>query len=134
MVDIERMTVFVENIIDPDFETFRQLLENYLLEIDCKERTLNQKGFTDIVESQQQGLNQLTVTDMEAKSRRIPNALFSLFTSEQKKAFLRWKNCTANSESVSSEGIQKILKQTNSDQQGSSGCQKKKQKRKTRAT
>eukprot|EP00957_Ditylum_brightwellii_P088627 6750299-Ditylum_brightwellii.AAC.1 len=42
---------------------------------------------------------------------QIFNALFSSFSSEQKKDFLYWKNFTANGEVVSNEGIQKILKQ-----------------------
>eukprot|EP00957_Ditylum_brightwellii_P181847 13853257-Ditylum_brightwellii.AAC.2 len=134
--DVEQMTMFVENIVDPDFEIVMQLLENYLLEIDQKERSLNQKEFTDMFESWLCGLNQLAGAGMEAKSRRahFQGKNDSQKKDTQKRAFLQWKNCTANGELVPNEEIQKILKQENSDQQGCSGHQKKKQKRKIRAT
>eukprot|EP00957_Ditylum_brightwellii_P019301 1456087-Ditylum_brightwellii.AAC.1 len=42
---------------------------------------------------------------------QIPNALFSSFLSDQKKAFLHWKNATVNGKSVTNEEITKLLKQ-----------------------
>eukprot|EP00957_Ditylum_brightwellii_P040490 3064178-Ditylum_brightwellii.AAC.1 len=109
------MTAFVEEIDDLYFETDKQILENYLLEIDQNERTMSVKEFTDMVESRQRGLNRVADQDMEVKSQKlqvkgnrgqpksdtylrtalqIPNALFGSFLSEQKKAFLCWKNAT----------------------------------------
>eukprot|EP00957_Ditylum_brightwellii_P092381 7033975-Ditylum_brightwellii.AAC.1 len=97
------MTAFVEGIEDPDFKTVKQLLENHLLEIDHGDRTLDR------------GLNRVAHQDMEVKSQKlkvkgngghpksdpdlrtasqIPNALFGSCSSEQKKAFLCWKNAT----------------------------------------
>eukprot|EP00957_Ditylum_brightwellii_P106020 8087430-Ditylum_brightwellii.AAC.1 len=91
------MTAFVKGIEHLDFEMGRQLMESYLLEIDCIDRTMNVKAFTDMVESHQRGLNKVADKDMEVKSRhtqfnksirqptsendlhtalQIPNALF----------------------------------------------------------
>eukprot|EP00957_Ditylum_brightwellii_P008069 611865-Ditylum_brightwellii.AAC.1 len=65
------MIAFVEGIKDPDFKTVKQLLENYLLEIDCGDRTMNVKEFTDMVESRQGGLNRIADQDMEVKSQKF---------------------------------------------------------------
>eukprot|EP00957_Ditylum_brightwellii_P065920 4998979-Ditylum_brightwellii.AAC.1 len=95
-----------------------------------------------MIESWQHGLNQRAEEDMEVKSKcapfkegganancnshqelrtllQISNALFSSFSSEQKKDFLCLKNLTATGETVSNKEIQKILKQdtyVNSDE------------------
>eukprot|EP00957_Ditylum_brightwellii_P090633 6902840-Ditylum_brightwellii.AAC.1 len=68
MSDVNWMTKFVDNITNPDFKTVRQLLKNYLLEIDRGNCTMNPKEFTDIVESRQCGLNKRAEENMEAKS------------------------------------------------------------------
>eukprot|EP00957_Ditylum_brightwellii_P030332 2297061-Ditylum_brightwellii.AAC.2 len=130
------MAAFVEEIEDPDFKTVRQLLENYLLEIDHGDRTTNVKEFTNMVESHQRGHNRMADKDMEVKSRcvkfnknvgqpksennlrtalQIPNDLFGSFLSRQKKAFLWWKNATVKGESVPNEEVIKILKMEDGD-------------------
>eukprot|EP00957_Ditylum_brightwellii_P129713 9894932-Ditylum_brightwellii.AAC.1 len=68
VTEVENMTAFVEGIEDPDFETVKQLLENYLLEIDQGNRTRHVKEFTGLVESHQRGLNRMADQDMEVKS------------------------------------------------------------------
>eukprot|EP00957_Ditylum_brightwellii_P128783 9823870-Ditylum_brightwellii.AAC.1 len=40
ILDVEKMTQFVDDIVDPNFKTVQQLLENYLLEIDKGDRTM----------------------------------------------------------------------------------------------
>eukprot|EP00957_Ditylum_brightwellii_P097418 7419711-Ditylum_brightwellii.AAC.1 len=65
MTKTAQMTQFVEHIIDPDFETVHQLLESYLLEIEQGYHVLKIIDFTDIMESQQRGLNCHTEKDME---------------------------------------------------------------------
>eukprot|EP00957_Ditylum_brightwellii_P015276 1150862-Ditylum_brightwellii.AAC.1 len=111
MTELSKMQKFVDIIIDKGFKIVQQLLENTLLEIDHGNKTMNAKGFTDMVENQQHGLNKQAELDMEVKSRRanfrndslkdsmdkqsilwIPNALFVSFSQEQKKAFLHWGN------------------------------------------
>eukprot|EP00957_Ditylum_brightwellii_P003398 257738-Ditylum_brightwellii.AAC.2 len=52
-MEVDRLTMFVENITNPDFETMKQLLENYLLKINQGDRTLRVKEFTDMIESRQ---------------------------------------------------------------------------------
>eukprot|EP00957_Ditylum_brightwellii_P091346 6954744-Ditylum_brightwellii.AAC.1 len=66
-MDIERLNKSVENIVDSDFEIVQQLLENYLLEIDCGDRTLKVKEFANMVESRQRGLNKNAKNNMELK-------------------------------------------------------------------
>eukprot|EP00957_Ditylum_brightwellii_P001622 126097-Ditylum_brightwellii.AAC.1 len=59
----------MEGVDDPDFEMTKQLMENYFLEIDCSDRTMNVKEFTYIIESRQKGLNRVSDQDMVIKSR-----------------------------------------------------------------
>eukprot|EP00957_Ditylum_brightwellii_P113955 8687221-Ditylum_brightwellii.AAC.1 len=99
---MERIATFAEKIVEPDFKTVNQLLENYLLKINQGNRMIKPKKFTDMAKSQQGGLNQLVDGDMKVKlhcaefkgnlgqnqdvssTLQIPNALFSSFLSEQK--------------------------------------------------
>eukprot|EP00957_Ditylum_brightwellii_P126484 9641641-Ditylum_brightwellii.AAC.1 len=69
-IEIDRMTMFVENITNPDFDTVKQMLENYLLEINWGNRTLRVKEFINMIESRQQRLNKTEEDDMEVKARR----------------------------------------------------------------
>eukprot|EP00957_Ditylum_brightwellii_P120920 9222519-Ditylum_brightwellii.AAC.1 len=86
-----------------------------------------------MVESRQRGLNKNAEDNMEFKlwcqsytnkdskttsnnldlqtKLQLPNTLFSSLSSDQKKAFLKWKNATANGERVSNEEILEILRQ-----------------------
>eukprot|EP00957_Ditylum_brightwellii_P148279 11289513-Ditylum_brightwellii.AAC.1 len=91
------MTAFMEGIEDQGFKTVKQLLENYLLEIDHSDRTMNVKEFTDMVESCQRGFNRVADKDMG------------------KKAFLQWKNATVKGEPVTNEEVIKNVKQENGD-------------------
>eukprot|EP00957_Ditylum_brightwellii_P193536 14738101-Ditylum_brightwellii.AAC.1 len=47
--EVKQMNKVVEKLADLDFETVCQLFENYLLEIDCRDRTLKVKELTDMV-------------------------------------------------------------------------------------
>eukprot|EP00957_Ditylum_brightwellii_P082122 6244716-Ditylum_brightwellii.AAC.1 len=97
------MNGLVEGIEDPDFETVKQLLENYLLEIDCSDRTMNVKEFTDMVENQQRGLNRVADQDMDVKSRQ---AQFNKNIGQAN---------SDNGEMVPNEDIIKVLKQEDGD-------------------
>jgi hypothetical protein len=67
----EMLVNFVENITDPDlFDTVRQILENYNMEIDRGNHTLNAKEFFDLVENRQRTLNVTADFDIEVKSCR----------------------------------------------------------------
>eukprot|EP00957_Ditylum_brightwellii_P193330 14720021-Ditylum_brightwellii.AAC.1 len=145
------MTTFVEKIVNPDFKTVCQLLENYLLEVDHGDRTFKPKEFTDVVESWQCGLNQIADGDMEVKSHcvrfkgnsdanqdvratlKIPNALFSSFLLEQKKAFLHWKNAIVNDKSVTNEEITKLFKQEDSGPRQAGNGKRNKHKKTSQA-
>eukprot|EP00957_Ditylum_brightwellii_P029078 2196882-Ditylum_brightwellii.AAC.1 len=67
------------------------------------------------------------------KTLQIPNYLFSFFSSEQKQAFLKWKNCNVNGKNISNEEISKILKNEDSGST-SSNRQKRKKSKKSGAT
>ena len=66
----DMLVSFVDNITDPDFDTVRQILENYNMEIDRGDRTLNTKEFFDMVENRQRTLDSNADDDMTVKSRR----------------------------------------------------------------
>eukprot|EP00957_Ditylum_brightwellii_P049714 3770147-Ditylum_brightwellii.AAC.1 len=124
--EVELKNKFVENIVDADFQTIHQLLENCLLEIDCGDQTLKVLEVTNMVESRQRGLNKNVEDNMELKSwcqsyynkdskatsknsdlqtkLQLPNALFSPLSSVQKKAVLIWKNYTVNKEKEETSG------------------------------
>eukprot|EP00957_Ditylum_brightwellii_P126083 9611349-Ditylum_brightwellii.AAC.1 len=63
----DRMTKFIDYIIDPDYNTVKQRLDSYLLEIDQGNCSLKKKEFTDMVESWQHKLGQDASAEMEAK-------------------------------------------------------------------
>eukprot|EP00957_Ditylum_brightwellii_P210198 15364664-Ditylum_brightwellii.AAC.1 len=71
MTETDWMTIFVNNIVDPDFETVKQFLENHLLEIDCGDRVLKVKELTNMVESRQRKLDNEWEDNMELKSRQL---------------------------------------------------------------
>eukprot|EP00957_Ditylum_brightwellii_P003397 257738-Ditylum_brightwellii.AAC.1 len=64
---------------------------------------------------------------------QIPNSLFSSFSLEQKQAFLKWKNCPVNGESILNEEISKNCKHKGSGPTSSSRQQKRKKAKKNGA-
>eukprot|EP00957_Ditylum_brightwellii_P030015 2271618-Ditylum_brightwellii.AAC.2 len=64
--------------------------------------------------------------DLQMKLQ-LPNTLFSSLSFVQKKAFLKWKNTTVNSERISNEMISEILRQ---EETSNNRKQKRKGKRK----
>ena len=127
----EILVNFVENIIDPDFDTVRQILENYNMEIDRGQRNLNTKEFFDMVESRQRSLNATTDADMDIKSRRIsrgndflqsnssrnsiqqalnlPRQLWTSLSIEQRKAFLAHKRAALDGKILSEDRLNDIF-------------------------
>ena len=111
----ENLTSFCDNIMDPDFETVQQILKNILLKTARDKSQLNPREFYDMVEDRQRTLNKRSDFQMEAKSRRVahekphdggsykpssngdsndvtlPAPLFQSLSTNQKRAFLRWK-------------------------------------------
>eukprot|EP00957_Ditylum_brightwellii_P189184 14400576-Ditylum_brightwellii.AAC.1 len=81
--EVDRMTKFINNIIDPDFSTLKQLLDNYHLEIDCGNCFLKKKEFADMAESWQCKLDQDASAEMEAK---LQSSRFSLKGGEKTRA------------------------------------------------
>eukprot|EP00957_Ditylum_brightwellii_P001711 132516-Ditylum_brightwellii.AAC.1 len=66
-------------------------------------------------------------TDTQTKLQ-LPNALFSSFSSVQKKAFLKWKNSTVNGDRVSNEEIPEILRQEDTSSNRKQRSKKKRKK------
>lgn len=130
----EMLVNFVENITDPDFDTVRQILENYNMEIDRGNRTLNAKEFFDMVENRQRTLNANADVDMEVKSRRqvrgdkstftsstntsqqavnkvfnLPKPLWSSLSSQQQSAFIAHKKAQLRGDNIPNDKIKEIL-------------------------
>ena len=120
----ENLTSFCDNIMDPDFETVRQILKNILLKTARDKSKLNPRGFYDMVEDRQRTQNKKAEFQMEAKSRRaayerphegghnktsssgdstdatLPAPLFRSLSTNQKRAFLRWKRAITAGKAV----------------------------------
>jgi len=146
----EMLVNFVENITDPDFDTVRQILENYNMEIDRGNRTLNAKEFFDMVENRQRTLNATADIDMEVKSRRqargdnhksppptassktditkiynLPKPLWSSLSPQQQSAFIAHKKAQLRGDNLSNDKIKEILAGKGSSS-GKSGSNKRK--------
>ena len=151
--DAEMLTNFVENIVDSDFDTVRQILENYNMEIDRGTRTLNAKEFFDMVENRQRTLNSIADDDMIVKSRRnilqqpgqsltagfhsysqsdmrkklfLPKPLWQSFSKVQQNAYNKWASALATKKEVVLSEIEDILAGKNSG--GGKGKDKKRKK------
>ena len=140
--EAEMLVNFVDNIIDPDFDTVRQILENYNMEIDKGTRTLNTKDFFDMVENRQRTLDNTAEEDMTLKSRRnvregsykkssegadhtysnnefrrklmLPKPLWSSLSSTQQHAYNKWASSIAGGKEISNSAIEEILAGKNS--------------------
>ena len=132
--DHELMTNFVDNLVDPDYDTVKQILSNNLLEVDRGNRTLVTKEFYDMVESRQRTLNEQADHTMEVKARRaqfktdststvstiskddvfklmqVPKPLWTNFSAVQKSAFRAWKRSLSQGNSPNDSEIANILK------------------------
>eukprot|EP00557_Chaetoceros_sp_GSL56_P014026 CAMPEP_0176478512 /NCGR_PEP_ID=MMETSP0200_2-20121128/1227_1 /TAXON_ID=947934 /ORGANISM="Chaetoceros sp., Strain GSL56" /LENGTH=1865 /DNA_ID=CAMNT_0017874457 /DNA_START=317 /DNA_END=5915 /DNA_ORIENTATION=+ len=147
----EMLVNFVENITDPDFDTVRQILENYNMEIDRGNRTLNAKELFDMVENRQRTLNVTADVDMEVKSRRqvrganqtppptasalkkdlnkvynLPKPLWNSLSSQQQSAFIAHKKAQLRGDNIPNDKIKEILAGT--ENSGGKGGKNKRKK------
>lgn len=156
--DSDMIHTFVDNIIDNDFDTVKQLLSNNLLEVDKGNRVMDKKEYYDMVQNRQRYLNAQEDEDMELKSRKtttdghrsrstsptpqpgsiskqqlfrifqVPVPLWKSWNDPQKNAFKIWKSNVCAGKKTSFDEISAALNKS-SDQGGQDSEQGGRKKR-----